>query len=314
MKTFKLPLIKSVVSGLGFFLAILYPGSAQDLQKYNPERELIEGVVIPNTELFKIHSDIVEEDFLIYVQLPPGYKQNPGKKYPVWYNTDANRGFPLLANTVTFLTFPPGDIPEMIVIGIGYLAKEAVDWAALRTRDLTPTHDPDTDKFWTDLLTDMSGRKDLQVRSGGASPFLDFITLELIPFVESNYRADPDNRTLGGYSYGGLFTLYALFQRPEVFDKYFAGSPSLHYDREIVFKYEDEFAEMHQDLNACVFITAGEQEGEAMIDRVNRITKQLSSRGYPSFDLRTHIFEDEDHRSCIGAAYFRAMYELHGDK
>jgi predicted alpha/beta superfamily hydrolase len=285
----------------------------QDLQKYNPERELIEGVVIPNTELFKIHSDITGEDFLIYVQLPMSYKQNQEKLYPVWYNTDANRGFPFVANAVTFLTFPPGDIPEMVVIGIGYLTKGLEDWAAFRTRDLTPTNNPETDEYWTRMISDMSGRKDIKVHSGGASQFIHFIEKELIPYVESEYRVDPENRTLGGYSYGGLFTLYTLFKSPGLFHKYFAGSPSLHYDNEILFSYENEYAELHQDINAELFITAGGLE-ENLVDEVIRIKNRLLSRDYPSLDLTVQIFENENHRSCVGAAFFRAINVLHMDE
>jgi predicted alpha/beta superfamily hydrolase len=300
---------------MGFIFSILISQicHSQDLQKYNPDRELIEGVVIPNTELSKIHSEIIGEDFLIYVQLPMSYKENPEKKYPVWYNTDANRGFPFVANTATFLTFPPADIPEMIVIGIGYLTKGLEDWAILRTRDLTPTNNPETDEYWTRMISEMSGRKDINVRSGGAPLFLDFVANELIPYVESEYRVDTENRTLGGYSYGGLFTLYTLFKSPGLFHKYFAGSPSLHYDNEILFSYENEYAELHQDMNAEVFITAGGLE-ENLVDEVIRIKERLLRRDYPSLDLTVQIFENENHRSCVGAAFFRAMYVLHTDK
>ncbi len=280
----------------------------QDLQRYNPDRELIEGVVMPNTELFKIHSDITGNDFLIYVQLPLSYKTNAEKNYPVWYNTDANRAFPLAGNAITLLSYPSGEIPEMIIIGIGYLIKGMEEWAALRVRDLTPTSDPETDKYWTDLITEMTKRKDIAVQSGGASKFLEFIVQELIPYVESHYRVQKDNRTLGGYSFGGLFTLYALFHHPESFNNYFAGSPSLHYNQDVIFSYEAEFAEMHQDLKAQVFLTAGELEGEFMINQVSKMTENLLSRGYPNLKVNMHIFEGEDHRSCVGAAFFRSFY------
>lgn len=44
----------------------------------------------------------------------------------------------------------------------------------------------------------------------GARDFFRFITLELIPFVEAQYRLDPAGRTLSGHSLGGLFTGLAL--------------------------------------------------------------------------------------------------------
>lgn len=303
-----------VLTGIVAIFFIFPECISQDLQRYNPDRELIEGVVMPNTELIKVHSEITGNDFLIYVQLPMSYKANPEKKYPVWYNTDANRGFPLLANTSTYLSFPNGEIPEMIVIGIGYLIKGMEEWAALRIRDLTPTNDPETDQYWTDLLSQLTNRKDLSVESGGAPQFLEFVVQELIPYVESHYRVQSENRTLGGYSFGGMFTLFTLFHHPESFYNYFAGSPSLHYNHEVIFSYEAEFAEMHQDLKANVFLTAGELEGEAMINHVKKMTECLSSRGYPNLNIDMHIFSGENHRSCMGAAFFRAFYVFYDHK
>jgi predicted alpha/beta superfamily hydrolase len=52
---------------------------------------------------------------------------------------------------------------------------------------------------------------------GGAAVFLDFIEKELVPHVEGRYPVT-DFRTLIGHSYGGLFTIYALSERPTLFN------------------------------------------------------------------------------------------------
>ncbi|MBS0000224.1 MAG: hypothetical protein KFF73_14685, partial [Cyclobacteriaceae bacterium] len=66
----------------------------------------------------------------------------------------------------------------------------------------------------------------------------------------------------------------------------------------------------HQDLKASVFLTAGELEGESMISQVKKMGERLSSRGYPGLKLDIQVFQNEDHRSCIGAAYMRAFHLL----
>jgi len=86
------------------------------------------------------------------------------------------------------------------------------DWADYRTRDLTPVNEPSTDEYWNKSLSEITGRE-FNVKSGGSDKFLDFIAKELIPFIESNYRVSTGERCLGGYSYGGLFSLYTLFTR-----------------------------------------------------------------------------------------------------
>jgi uncharacterized protein len=68
-------------------------------------------------------------------------------------------------------------------------------------------------------MTSISGRH-FEVKSGGAVRFLECIEKEIIPFVESNYRVSPADRGIGGYSYGGLFSLYVLFFKPALFSIY----------------------------------------------------------------------------------------------
>jgi hypothetical protein len=49
----------------------------------------------------------------------------------------------------------------------------------------------------------------------GADAFYQFLTTEIIPFVEARYDVDPTTRTLSGHSYGGLFCgLVFLQERP----------------------------------------------------------------------------------------------------
>jgi enterochelin esterase-like enzyme len=54
-------------------------------------------------------------------------------------------------------------------------------------------------------------RRDIDYLMPGASKYYAFITLELIPYVESHFRVQSVNRTIAGHSYGGLFVGLALF-------------------------------------------------------------------------------------------------------
>ncbi len=81
------------------------------------------------------------------------------------------------------------------------------EWRKRRVADLTPVP-----------VADEPG-------SGQAARFLELIEGELIPEIERRYRTIPD-RTLIGYSLGGLFGTYVLFHRPGIFQRYVLGSPS----------------------------------------------------------------------------------------
>lgn len=268
-------------------------------------------VTIPNSELRTIRSQILNQELSIYIQLPPNYAADTAAVYPVLYVTDANRSFPMVANISSVLAFPKGSLPEIIVAGIGYPIRDMADWAAWRTRDLTPTNDTATDNHWNRLLARMTGRR-FDVRSGGASKFLEFILHELIPFMESNYRVSPTDRGLAGYSYGGLFALYALFARPETFGRVFAGSPSVEYDNDIIFKLAGDFAAPGSEQKTRIFLSVGSLEDSSTIAAVKKMSTVLQSRYAPGVRVSLQVFDGEDHRSCMAAAVMRAFRVLYG--
>lgn len=66
-----------------------------------------------------------------------------------------------------------------------------------------------------------SDRRDIDYQTTGAPLFYQFITTDLVPFIETQYRVRPASRTLVGHSFGGLFVGLALFM-DRVGGKYFA--------------------------------------------------------------------------------------------
>ena len=204
-------------------------------------------------------------------------------------------------------------IPELIIVGIGYggTGDEALlKWAFGRTRDLTPVEDSLTEAGLKKQIAVIAGI-DVEIHTGGAGPFLEFIEEELFPFIESNYRIDTNHRTLYGYSFGGLFALYTLFHNPGLFNSYFIGSPSIHYKEGITFSYESAYARHHTDLHADVFISAGGLE-ELTSENMKKMEALLRSRNYTNLKLETAVFADEDHYSCAPAAMSRGINELLG--
>lgn len=267
-------------------------------------------VTVPSTEVRSIYSKVLDQEMILYIKLPAGYKTETQKIYPCWYGTDANRAFPMVANMLSTLEVPVVAGPEIVLVGIAYKINDMADWMAWRTRDLTPTNVPATDKYWADVFLKMTGRQ-TEIRSGGAAKFLEFIAREVIPFVESNYRVSSSGRAIGGYSYGGLFSLYVLFRQPELFSIYFAGSPSIRYDYGALYTYEKEYASSHNDMNAALFMTAGGAEDTAMVNNVNRMAALLESRKYPGLKVTTQVFPDETHQTCVPAAFMRAFSVLY---
>ncbi len=298
---------------LVFFLSVAVatiPHAFSQNQLLTADLNTYPMVTVPLTETRSFYSKILDQEMELYIKIPATYKTNTQKIYPCWYCTDANRSFAMIADMANTFEVPVIVEPEIFVVGIGYKIRDMGDWGAWRTRDLTPTNVPSSDTYWAGVFSKFAVRQ-IEVKTGGAAKFLECIEKEVFPFIESNYRASSTGRGLGGYSYGGLFSLYVLLKRPELFSIYYAGSPSIRYDQGVLYTYEKEYASTHNDLNATLFMTAGGAEDSLLIANVNGMAAQLESRNYPGLKVVTQVFPDETHMSCVPAAWMRAFRVLY---
>lgn len=266
---------------------------------------------IPGIEVQLLHSTILDRDLQLFIKLPWSY-QRSDKAYPVLFTSDANRSFPIYATTSLIFETPRPNNPEILIVGIGYRLdadriKGLVQWAAWRTHDLTPMSRAETDQWWEEKLAPLLQGETIEIHTGGAEKFLTAINDEIIPFIETNYRVLSSDRGLAGYSYGGLFTLYALFHNLELFKRYFAGSPSMWNQ---VAADEEAFAAAHIDLPVKLLITAGEKEAE-LLEKLSPFVSQLQSRGYPGLDLTFHTYPGVGHAAAAPASISRALCVLY---
>jgi predicted alpha/beta superfamily hydrolase len=248
-------------------------------------------VTLPGTELRPLHSTHTGRDYDIYVKLPDSYDSGD-RAYPTLYVLDGQWDFKLL-DSIQGGLFYDGFTPEMLIVGITYSGADA-DYETLRAMDYTPV----TETF-------VSG-------SGDAPKFYDFIERELIPFIESSYRADPSYRVLMGSSYGGLFTLYALFRQPELFQGYLSASPAVPYGNRFVYNQEAEYAAARDDLPVRLFLSVGSIEQLAY--PVEEFAGILEARDYEGLAMEYRVIEGERHAGNKPEAYNRGLRFIFEDK
>ena len=242
-------------------------------------------VDIPGSEVRKITSSIVAgQEYELQILLPGSHKTS-NKKFPVIYLMDSQWDFPLL-KCLYGEHYYDGFIPELIVVGVTWGGNNP-NHDSLRARDYTPT------------------KEARSPQSGGADNFLLFMKNELFPFIETNYKADNNNRTLMGCSLGGLFTLYTLFTQPELFTGYAAASPAVGWDREVLYKYEKEFAEKKLSKPVRVYMTIGDVERSR--PAYERFAAQMTSRNYSSVSLKSKILENTGHSGTKSETFGRGM-------
>jgi len=183
--------------------------------------------------LRRMHSEVLKEDRTLSIRVPADYEQSR-LSYPVIYLLYGDHAEGYFNEVVFTLDGLAGgaEIPEFIVVGIH-----------------------NTDRYGNLLPVHFTGRP------GGADTFMDFLEKELFPFVESKYRTKP-YRLLIGPQAGGPFGLYALAQRPTLFNAMVLENPfSAPASREILQAKLRDYAAGRPETKSAVFINFFDRTG-----------------------------------------------------
>ncbi len=150
------------------------------------------------------------------VWLPPGYDDDSGARYPVIYMHDGQNLFePGLAYAGVDWGIDEA-LVRLIREGTTGGAIVVAPWNTERRRSEYMPQRP----LATPALRELARRF---AAENGALPFSDFylrfLVEELKPFVDATYRTQPgrDATFIMGSSMGGLISLYALCQYPDIF-------------------------------------------------------------------------------------------------
>jgi predicted alpha/beta superfamily hydrolase len=258
-------------------LGVLPPMAA-----WSQPRELGDTVVL--------RSEVLDQMRTVYVGLPSSYHQSR-RSYPVLYLLDANWHFPIVVAQARYLSeCRASDIiaPEFIVVGI-----ENID----RDHDFTPTHVPD--------YKGMSFPT-----SGGATEFLQFLEQELIPLVDGTYRT-VDHRLLAGWSFGGLFTVYAMLERPDLFSAYIGISPSIWWQDDALVKKPFSRA-LDRPIRFAMTIGADEEGGMNYTAATN-FAERFRQAPVDGLEVTFLEIDGAGHNQSLPLAYYRSLRALYSD-
>jgi uncharacterized protein len=258
---------------------------------------------LEGTEVQTIPSKILHRDYEIFVSLPASYATSK-KSYPVLFITDANYAFPLIRSINRRVSDNGKKLEEFILVGLSYAKGD--DPVHSRNRDYTPT----------DTTNNSSERP-----TGQAEPYRQFIEKEVFPFVAANYRADMSRKIFSGHSYGSLLGIHMLLTEPQMFNQYILGSPSLWYDKRVMFDMERNYAASHKDMPAQVFMLIGSFETvrpkehnprynkeSDMVKEMKEFETRLKSRHYPNLSVHSEVIQDEDHLTVFPSLITRGLF------
>ena len=243
-----------------------------------------QGYTMPSTQVWDLPA-ANGEVYRIFVSYP-SEGEAPKDGYPVLYVLDGNAYFGSFAQARWVQEYLP--IGKSIVVGVGYPTNEA--WDVRRLNDFTaPLLDPPPRQV----------RELAKYKSGARKEFLDFMTGKLRTEISRRYSTDPDRHSLFGHSLGGLFALYALYERPEAFHSIVAASPSMEWNEQGILEDERVFAARLASgkigKTSRLMVVVGDEDTDddpeparALVDRLDR----LSGHG---LRVRLRRYPDEVH-------------------
>ncbi len=213
-------------------------------------------------------------DVPVLVYVPNSYAAG-SLRYPVLYILNAYP-FAFTCGTVELLAGNM-EIPEMIVVGVPPF-----------DRGYVPT--PFEERGESPTPTDLSIR---------------FLKEELIPFIDNNYRTNA-YRILYGHSVGGLFTMYTLFNYPDLFTAYLAGSPWFQSLDQYWLKNIEKMSKVRNLDNKFLHMTVGNQETQLTIDTYRELEKWMNAQSLGSLIWKSAWVEG-NHGSMVGRVIYDGL-------
>lgn len=236
-----------------------------------------------------------QRDLIVYT--PPGYDEQPERRFPVLYLHDGQNLFDGATSFIPGMDWQVGQTADQSIDGgaVEPLVIVGMYNTKARIREYTPTHVP-------------------KLGGGRADRYAKFLIEEVKPFIEREYRTLPGNENtgIGGSSLGGLVSLYLGLKLPHIFGKIAALSPSVWWSHRIMHRFAEEY-DVHP--RPRVWLDIGTREGPRIVHDVEQFRDVLLKKGWQlEQDLHYERVEGAEHNEAAWAQrvgpFLRFLYPV----
>jgi hypothetical protein len=213
----------------------------------------------------QIDSKLYDKSRELLISLPYDYNDS-AKTYPVMYILFPEWSFGRAKSAAEYLEGRNG-IPGLILVGIS--AEDTWNEVFPFHLDNTPT-------------------------SGGGDKFMSYIKTEVIPFIESQYRAD-SLRILVGFSNSAMFANYVMIHEPDLFKSFILSSPMIGWGDDSVLKETIEFFSKIQSFDKTVYMIYGDKDYDKVTIPMPKFDALLKDKAPKDFKWKIDVLENERH-------------------
>jgi len=239
-------------------------------------------------------SRLLEDHHDLIVYLPPTYKAEVDRRFPVLYMQDGQNLFDpetsfipgnywRMGETADAL-IEAGAIEPMIIVGIYNVGVKRID-------EYTPVEDK-------------------RLGGGQADAYGRMLVEELKPFIDQQYRTLPgaENCGMGGSSLGGLVTLYLGLRYQAVFSRLAVISPSVWWRNRTILK---TVAALPNKPELRIWLDIGTKESTRAVPDVRALRDALIKKGWQlGQDLAYFEAEGAEHTESAWADRVAPMLEF----
>jgi uncharacterized protein len=226
-----------------------------------------------------LDSDKLQGKKELYVSLPPSYEKNPTRKYPLIILMDGDYLLNPVSGTLNYGS-QWDDLPEAIIVAIrqGKNDQRSVDCGL-------------------DVVTGMP--------DGKSADFFDFISLELIPFIQHNYRTT-NFKIIAGHDITAAFSNFFLYKEQSLFDAYICLSP------ELPVNMENELPEILASKKQSVFyyLSTADGDDKKMQARIKTLDAKIQASKNPNLNYKFENFIGASHYSLVLHSIPTALYQI----
>lgn len=224
----------------------------------------------------EINSEKLGESRQLKIQVPRNYDTSD-KKYPVVVVFDGDYLFEIVAGNVDYAAYWE-DMPEAIVVGINQYQKREADCY-------------------------YSEQNSLPIETGAA--FFEFVSMELIPFIDKNFRTE-NFKVAVGHGQTANYINYYLLKGVPLFQAYISLSPSLAPDMKTYLT--EKMPKLEQKI--FYYLAAANNDKGNIKEETEALAKSISSIENDNLLDHSEVFTDATHYSLPAQAIPKALQKI----
>ncbi len=240
----------------------------------------------------------LNESRVFSISLPDSYAKNKEKKYPILILLDGDYLFDAFTGAISYGNYW-NDLPEVIIIGLKQNKKETQIGNSNDNNEITD------ENLKEGRDADYSLNEETGVPFEKGASYFDFISTELMPYLEKKYRIAPFKIFVGHDLSAGFMNTF-LYKDNPIFNAYISISP------EFGLEMEERVASKLAPFKKPLFYYQSVADGDVkkVQERMQILDTLIKSNDNKNIHYRYDRFVGESHYSVVLHSIPNALYHI----